>query len=270
MIPESPADNDPVEVITPDGILPTPSGRLLYFNGQVLNQEGCAIPGAVVELWSTDANGWYIDPDGGPFGVTPSDPQRDINFQGMGSVVASEHGAFSFRTIRPVPYPFAPDRFRASHLHVIVKVDGVIRLTTQIYFADELADWLRNDPIHGLLDSQDPENLDHIRPNLIDPVETIDREGNSVITGHLNLVISESSQVDSSYRCEVSDLDFDFPNRRVTMSLTPGKLVDVEMSLDLVSWVTVGQNQSVKFGMNFVDGFPQERLFYRARTLPLM
>src|SRR5688572_3590824 len=121
-IPEAPPDFDLVTVRTADGLLPTPAGKILHFNGQVLNQEGHAIPGATVELWNTDANGWYIDKDS----VGPSNSSRDVNFQGFGSLVASQHGAFSFRTIRPIPYPLGGGSFRASHLHVIVKVNGSI------------------------------------------------------------------------------------------------------------------------------------------------
>jgi len=263
-IPESPPDFDLVDVDTPSGILPRPLGKILHFNGQVLNRDGHAISGAVVELWNADANGWYIDPDS----VGPPTTIRDVNFQGFGSLRADERGAFAFRTIRPAPYPLGGDVSRASHLHVIVKVNGVVRLTTQLYFKDELSTWLAQDPIHGLYDPSRPEDLAGIRPNLIDAVETIDHEGNEVISGHKNLVIDEPSSANSDYIAGIENLRVDHATKRATMNITPGKLVDVEMSHDLKTWVTVARNQSAIFSQTFTDGIPA-RIFFRTRNLPI-
>jgi len=263
-IPESPPDFDLVDVRTSTGILPRPLGQILHFTGQVLNREGHAIPGATVELWNADANGWYIDPDS----VGPSATVRDVNFQGFGSLVSSEQGAFAFRSIRPSPYPLDNEVSRASHLHVIVKVGGVIRLTTQLYFKDELSTWLAQDPIHGLFDPSRPNDLTEITPNLIDVVETLDHEGNVVITGHKNLVIDQPTTTNAEYRSSIENLQISDDRKTVSMNITPGRLVDIEMSHDLKTWVKVASRQSVIYGQIFPGGLPQ-RAFFRAQTLPI-
>ena len=265
VIPEIPADFDLVQVRTQNGLLPSPLGQILHFNGQVLNREGHSIRGAVVELWNADANGWYIDPDS----EGPENSQRDVNFQGFGSTVTSEHGAFSFRTIRPAPYPLGDEISRASHLHVVVKVRGAIRLVTQLYFSDELTTWLAQDPIHELFDPSDPGNLTDITPNLITPVTTEDHLGNTVISGHKNLVINEPSELSADFNAELSKITLDRFSRSVTMKITPGKLVDIDMSHNMTSWVPIAQNQSAIFGQTMAEPFPP-KTFFRARTLPVI
>ena len=57
--------------------------------------------------------------------------KRDPNFQYWGKAVTAADGTFSFRTI--VPGAYAP---RPAHIHFKVWVDGQVRLTSQIYFAN--------------------------------------------------------------------------------------------------------------------------------------
>ncbi len=259
IIPEGPPDNDLVIIHSRDGIMPAASGKLLHFNGQVLNPSGCAIPHAVVELWNTDANGWYIDPEGAPLDAQTTGSERDVLFQGFGSVTTNEYGAFSFRTIRPVPYLFAAGLPpRPSHLHVAVKVQGQIKLITQLYFSDEIDELIPNDVIHGLTVTGPNTNLE---PNLLRPSTTLDAAGNEVITAHKNLVIDHPSEASADQLVAVSELSVS--DSLVTMNLTPGCLVDIQSSMDLIEWKTIATSQSVLFGKGVPAG--KQATFYRAQ-----
>ena len=101
-------------------------GHVTHIVGQVLDTNAKPVAGARIEIWQCDALGRYIhsgDADRGP-----SDP----GFQGYGRTIVAADGMYSFRTIRPVPYPG-----RAPHIHFAVVAQDGRRLETQMYVADE-------------------------------------------------------------------------------------------------------------------------------------
>jgi protocatechuate 3,4-dioxygenase beta subunit len=115
------ADNDLVKVAGSAG---EARGTIVHLAGRVLGRDGRPLPGAMVEIWQCDDQGHYLHPgDRGP---------RDEWFQGFGRTTAAADGAYSFRTIRPVPYPG-----RAPHIHFAVLALGRPRLVTQMYVAGE-------------------------------------------------------------------------------------------------------------------------------------
>jgi protocatechuate 3,4-dioxygenase beta subunit len=108
-------------------------GEVVHVFGTVKGYSGRPYRGALVELWQTDSRGKYRHPDETEAG------RRDPRFQGYGRAITDTDGAFRFRTIRPVAYPFGPgpDDRRAPHKHLAVSTRGVRRLTTQLYVAGE-------------------------------------------------------------------------------------------------------------------------------------
>lgn len=90
---------------------------------------------ALVELWQCDAGGRYLHTEDA--GATP----RDAGFQGYGAVRTDAEGRYRFRTLKPPSYTADAGPFgiitRAPHIHMAVTVDGVRRLTTQLFFAGE-------------------------------------------------------------------------------------------------------------------------------------
>jgi protocatechuate 3,4-dioxygenase beta subunit len=101
--------------------------------------DGCvALPGAVVEIWHTDASGDYSAyADGG----TGKDEAEGTTFF-RGSQTASEDGIAEFHTIVPGWYSG-----RAVHIHLRVHVDDRTVLTSQVYFDEGLlADVYAADP----------------------------------------------------------------------------------------------------------------------------
>jgi len=117
-------DND---LVAFTGANDAPEGQILEFDGTVYDANGFPIEGITVEIWQTDANGFYLHAD------DPGTEQRDLNFQFYGEAVTDENGRYNFRTILPGLYEPRP-----RHIHIKVKRDGQALLTTQFYFAGEI------------------------------------------------------------------------------------------------------------------------------------
>ncbi len=110
------------------GDVPEIDGEVLYLLGQVMDVQGEPVPGAVVEIWQTDADGVYDHPG------DPGTESRDQTFQFFGSSVADADGWYAFRTLMPGRYEPRP-----RHIHFKVKQDGATLLTSQFYFSDDIA-----------------------------------------------------------------------------------------------------------------------------------
>jgi protocatechuate 3,4-dioxygenase beta subunit len=88
----------------------------LVLSGRVLNEKGKPIPRAVVQLWSSDAQGNY----------------DMVGYKYHGYVFADDQGRYEFTTIIPACY----EPRDAKHLHV--RVQGVSSpITTQLYIEGE-------------------------------------------------------------------------------------------------------------------------------------
>jgi protocatechuate 3,4-dioxygenase beta subunit len=97
-------------------IEPGISGTPLEITGQVLNERGKPIPGAVLDFWQSDDRGNY-------------DMLGNLL---RGHVFAADDGHYSIETIVPACY----EPRQARHIHV--KIQGVSRpYTTQLYFSDD-------------------------------------------------------------------------------------------------------------------------------------
>ena len=108
-----------------------PQGERIIVSGRVLDEEGSAIPGALVEIWQTNAAGCYrhrVDQHGAPL---------DPNFTGCGRLVTDREGRYRFVTIKPGAYPWQnhPNAWRPAHIHFSLFGAGLLsRLVTQMYF----------------------------------------------------------------------------------------------------------------------------------------
>jgi len=97
-------------------IEPGITGTPLVITGQVLNERGTPIPGAVLDFWQSDD-------------VANYDMVTDLL---RGHVYADADGRYSIETIVPACY----EPRQARHIHV--KLQGVSRpYTTQLYFSDD-------------------------------------------------------------------------------------------------------------------------------------
>lgn len=124
---------------------PDEQGDPLVFTGTVRDTDGIPLPGATLDIWHADADGFYS-------GFAPGIP--DGNLRGV--VTADAEGHFEIRTVRPAPYEIPKDgptgaliaaagwhAWRPAHLHLFVSAPGHEKLTTQLYFAG--GQWLDSD-----------------------------------------------------------------------------------------------------------------------------
>jgi catechol 1,2-dioxygenase len=144
-------------------------GTPLKFQGQVTDVDGKALPGAKVEIWHADADGFYSQ-------FAPGLPEWNLR----GTVRADDQGHFVIHTVQPAPYQIPTDgscgkliaaagwhAWRPAHLHLKVSADGHQLITTQLYFPG------------------DPHNQDDIasavKPELmLDPKPAADGKGDEV------------------------------------------------------------------------------------------
>jgi protocatechuate 3,4-dioxygenase, beta subunit len=123
-----PLDNDLIRnyATTGDAI-----GERIIVHGTVLDENGRSVPGALIEIWQANAGGKYRHVNDTYMAAL------DPNFGGCGRVVSDADGRYSFRTIRPGPYPFPNDgcAWRPAHIHLSIFGHAFVqRLVTQIYF----------------------------------------------------------------------------------------------------------------------------------------
>lgn len=122
----------------------------VYVEGYVRDPEGNPLAGATVNVCEDAPNGLYENHDPG---------QPDYNLRGR--FETDDNGHYSFRAIRPVPYPIPDDGpagdlirymghhgMRPAHVHIMVSHDGYRRLISQIY--DSSSAWLDDDSVFAV------------------------------------------------------------------------------------------------------------------------
>lgn len=108
-----------------------PIGERIYVHGRVLDEDGRPVRGALVEVWQANAAGRYRHK------VDGHDAPLDPNFSGAGRILTDDHGYYSFKTVRPGPYPWGNhyNAWRPAHIHFSLFGAGILsRLVTQMYF----------------------------------------------------------------------------------------------------------------------------------------
>ncbi|GAA4397633.1 dioxygenase family protein [Tsukamurella soli] len=128
------------------------AGQPCWVEGTVRDTGGHPVPGARIEVWEADEDGFY-------------DVQySDERVSGRAHLFSDDNGAFRFWGLTPTPYPIPHDGpvgrllvatgrspMRASHLHFMVSAPGLRTLVTHIFVrGDEL---LSSDTVFGVKDS---------------------------------------------------------------------------------------------------------------------
>ncbi|MFJ9567118.1 dioxygenase [Streptomyces fuscichromogenes] len=114
------------------------TGEPCVISGVVRAADGTPLPGAVLDVWQADPNGFYD--------VQQPDVQPPGN--GRGLFTADDEGRFWFRTCVPSAYPIPTDGpvgallkatgrhpYRPAHIHFIVSAAGHAPVTTHIFVA---------------------------------------------------------------------------------------------------------------------------------------
>ena len=130
-------------------------GERIIVSGRVLDEDGRALAGTLVEIWQANAAGRYLH------ARDQHDAPLDPNFTGCASFVTDATGRFRFETVRPGEYPWRNhyNAWRPAHIHFFVEAPGHRKLTTQINISDD--PYLHDDFAFGT------------RDDLIPPVERV-------------------------------------------------------------------------------------------------
>ncbi|GHE07011.1 dioxygenase family protein [Klenkia taihuensis] len=130
---------DQVQLASPASLpaRPDQAGTPLLFRGRVTDTDGAAVPGAKLDIWQADEQGYYS-------GFAPGIPAGNLR----AVVSADAEGRFEISTIQPAPYQVPTDGptgalisaagwhpWRPAHLHLLVSAPGHRAVTTQLYFA---------------------------------------------------------------------------------------------------------------------------------------
>jgi protocatechuate 3,4-dioxygenase beta subunit len=116
----------------------SPVGQRIIVHGRVLDERGAGLSGVLVEVWQANAGGRYRHKK--EIYVAALDP----NFGGCGRTITDENGCYSFRTIKPGPYPWlnGVNDWRPAHIHFSIFGHGFAqRLITQMYFEGDPLIW---------------------------------------------------------------------------------------------------------------------------------
>ena len=106
-------------------------GTALAVAGQAVDAvTGRPIPGAQIEVWQTDARGWYSD----LAGMAPKGNAKRLWMRA--AFGTDDQGRYRFDTILPGHYPLGPFT-RPRHIHFLVRREGYADLITQMYFAGD-------------------------------------------------------------------------------------------------------------------------------------
>jgi alcohol dehydrogenase class IV/protocatechuate 3,4-dioxygenase beta subunit len=135
-------------------------GRPCYVSGSVHGTSGEPVPGARIEVWESDEDGFYDVqyPDG--------------RIGGRGWLRSAPDGAFRFWSVRPAPYPIPDDGpvgdlltaagrgpMRPAHLHFKVDAPGYRTLITHIFVAGD--PYLDRDAVFGVKESLITDFAEH-------------------------------------------------------------------------------------------------------------
>lgn len=106
-------------------------GEQIIVHGKVIDENGKPVPNTLVEVWQANAGGRYRHKNDNY--QAPLDP----NFGGCGRCVTDAQGNYSFRTVKPGPYPWpnGVNDWRPAHIHFSIFGSGFSqRLISQMYF----------------------------------------------------------------------------------------------------------------------------------------
>lgn len=137
-----------------DNICLDGKGESCTFTGRILDLDGLPISGAVVDVWSDNADGLY---DVQQPGIQPK-------WNNRGRFVTNTDGQYEFVGIKPKPYSIPDDGpvgllldrlgrhpYRPAHLHYLITAPGHQRLVTHTFAESD--EYLESDAVFGVRES---------------------------------------------------------------------------------------------------------------------
>jgi protocatechuate 3,4-dioxygenase beta subunit len=163
-------------------------GQLISVSGQVTDEDGAPIAGALIEIWQANSAGKYIHE--WDRHQAPIDP----NFTGQGRFLTDREGRYRFRTIKPGGYPVMESDWwwRPPHIHFsIFGPSWMSRFITQIFFPGEAL----NETDLLLNGVPDPEARQRL---IFEPQPTkVDKSGFNLLDYHRDFVLRGKNQTPS-------------------------------------------------------------------------
>ncbi|MBM3226769.1 MAG: intradiol ring-cleavage dioxygenase [Candidatus Tectomicrobia bacterium] len=134
-------------------IAPGVAGEPCFVSAQVTSALGRPVPGATVDVWQADADGFY----------DVQHPEwHDMKLRAV--FTTDIEGRFRLRTIKPCSYPVPTDGpvgemmraleqnpYRPAHLHVMIQAEGYDRLITHVFVDGDA--YLDSDAVFGVRSS---------------------------------------------------------------------------------------------------------------------
>jgi protocatechuate 3,4-dioxygenase beta subunit len=128
-------------------------GEAAVVKGRVISVDGSPIPNARLDVWQSDAEGFYD--------VQMPDMQGTVL---RGVFHTDSQGKYNFRTIKPSFYPIPDDGpvgqmlaamgrhpYRPAHIHFIISADGYKPVTSELYVHGD--PYLDSDAVFGVRES---------------------------------------------------------------------------------------------------------------------
>ncbi|TDN63804.1 intradiol ring-cleavage dioxygenase [Paraburkholderia sp. BL10I2N1] len=125
-------------------------GEPALIRGRLVDEEGKAVAGALIEVWETANNGMYEGQD-------PDQPESNLR----GKFRSGPNGEYAFRTIKPTSYPIPTDGpvgqmllatgrhpMRPAHVHFLIEAPGYETLTTALFSAGD--PYVQSDAVFGV------------------------------------------------------------------------------------------------------------------------
>ena len=129
-------------------------GEPLLISGSVSDSHGKPLPGATVDIWHSDSDGYY----------DVQRPEAIDDLAMRGRFHADQSGRFWCWSIKPAAYPIPHDGpvgqmldaqgrhpWRPAHVHFLITAPGYEKLVTHIFAADDR--YLDSDVVFGVKDS---------------------------------------------------------------------------------------------------------------------
>ena len=126
-------------------------GESCLFEGRVIDLHGEPIEGAIVDVWSDNADGFY---DVQQPGIQPK-------WNNRGRFITGSDGKYSFVGIKPVSYPIPDDGpvgqmlghlgrhpYRPAHMHYLVTAPGFQKIVTHTFVGED--PYLESDTVFGV------------------------------------------------------------------------------------------------------------------------
>jgi len=141
------------------------NGEHVVVSGTVRDRDGTPVPGAMLDVWQSDANGVYQVED-------PDQAEDNLRFR----MICDDQGYYRFNTIKPSGYQAPTDGpggvllalggrhpWRPAHIHIKLTGEGYHPLITELYVSNDK--YIEEDVAFGVrasltLDFQASENAD--------------------------------------------------------------------------------------------------------------